>query len=141
VTAAEGGMLEVALGRLAATKAMNAEVKEFASRMVTDHSKAGADLTAIAATKNLMLPTQEQVKAKHQELFAKLEKLEGAEFDRAYMIAMVEDHDKDVALFEKQAKDGRDVALTDFARQSLPILREHQKMSKQVRVKVAPGTN
>jgi putative membrane protein len=138
--AAEGSMLEVALGRVASAKASNAEVKEFASRMVTDHSRSNAELTAIASTKSLMLPTQEQVKAKHQELFAKLEKLEGAAFDRAYMIAMVEDHDKDVALFEKQAKHGRDAALTGFAEKALPVLREHQKMAKQVREKVGAGT-
>jgi putative membrane protein len=140
LTAAEGGMLEVELGRMASAKASNAEVKEFAAKMVTDHSKANAELTEIASTKNLALPTQEQVKAKHQAMIAKLEKLEGAAFDREYMTAMVKDHDKDVALFEKQAKNGRDAALQAFAAKALPTLREHQKMAKQVSAKVAPGT-
>jgi putative membrane protein len=142
LTAAEGGMLEVELGRLASTKASNAEVKEFAARMVTDHSKGNAELTEIASTKSLMLPTREQVRAKHQAEIDKLEKLEGAAFDREYMAAMVKDHDEDVALFEKQAKDGRDVALRGFAEKTLPILREHQKMAKQVHAKVSTkGTN
>jgi putative membrane protein len=142
LTAAEGGMLEVELGRLASTKATNAEVKEFAARMVTDHSKGNAELTEIASTKGLQLPTQEQVRAKHQAAIDKLEKLEGAAFDREYMAAMVKDHDKDVALFEKQAKNGRDVALRGFAEKTLPTLREHQKMAKQINAKVsAKGTN
>jgi putative membrane protein len=141
LAAAEGGMLEVELGRLASTKTANVEVQEFASRMVTDHSRGNAELTEIASGRSLMLPTQEQVKAKHQELIAKLEKLEGAAFDREYMAAMVKDHDKDVALFEKQAKNGRDVALAEFARKTLPTLREHQKMAKQIDAKVSPGTN
>ena len=142
LTAAEGGMLEVELGRMASTRATNAEVKEFAAKMVTDHSKANAELTQIASGKSLMLPTQEQVKAKHQGMIAKLEKLEGAAFDREYMAAMVKDHDKDVALFEKQAKSGRDAALQAFAEKSLPTLREHQKMAKQIDAKVsAKGTN
>ena len=135
-------MLEVELGRLASTKAASAEVKDFASRMVTDHSKANAELTELASGKGLTLSTQEQVKAKHQGMFAKLEKLEGAAFDREYMSARVKDHDKDVALFEKQAKNGRDAALTAFAEKTLPTLREHQKMAKQVNDKVsAKGTN
>jgi putative membrane protein len=140
MTAAEGGMLEVELGRLASTRAANAEVQNFAQRMVKDHTKANVELTAIAGTKNLMLPTQEQVKAKHQALIAKLEKLQGAAFDREYMSAMVKDHDEDVPLFEKQAKSGRDVALQGFAEKTLPTLREHQKMAKQIRDKVAAGT-
>jgi putative membrane protein len=142
LTAAEGGMLEVELGRLASTKAMNAEVKDFAAKMVTDHSKANAELTEIASTKSLMLPTQEQVKAKHQKMFEKLEKLEGAAFDREYMAAMVKDHDKDVSLFEKQVSNGRDAALRGFAEKALPTLREHQKMAKQINAKVSTkGTN
>jgi putative membrane protein len=142
LTAAEGGMLEVELGRIASTRAANAEVKDFAAKMVTDHSKANAELTEIAGAKSLMLPTQDQVKAKHQGMIAKLEKLEGAAFDREYMSAMVKDHDKDVSLFEKQAKNGRDAALRAFAEKTLPTLREHQKMAKQINAKVsAKGTN
>ncbi len=58
------------------------------------------------------------------------------------MAAMVKDHDKDVALFEKQAKSGRDAALRAFAEKTLPTLREHQKMAKQMNAKVsAKGTN
>jgi putative membrane protein len=142
LSAAEGGMLEVELGRIASAKASHAEVKEFAARMVTDHSKANAELTEIVSNKSLMLPTQEQVKAKHQGMFDKLEKLEGAAFDREYMAAMVKDHDKDVSLFEKQTKNGRDAALQAFAEKTLPTLREHQKMAKQINAKVsAKGTN
>ena len=140
MTAAEGSMLEVELGRLASAKSANADVQGFAALMVKDHSRANAELTEIASGKSLMLPTQEQVKAKHQGMIAKLEKLEGAAFDREYMTAMVKDHDKDVALFEKQAKNGRDAALQAFAEKALPTLREHQKMAKQVREKVAHGT-
>jgi putative membrane protein len=140
--AAEGGMLEVELGRLASSRTANTEVQEFAALMVKDHSKANAELTEIASGKSLMLPTQEQVKAKHQAMFDKLAKLEGAAFDREYMSAMVKDHDKDVALFEKQAKSGRDAALQAFAEKTLPTLLEHQKMAKQVNAKVsAKGTN
>jgi putative membrane protein len=75
-------------------------------------------------------------------MIAKLAKHEGAAFDREYMSAMVKDHDKDVALFEKQAKNGRDAALRAFAEKTLPTLREHQKMAKQLSDKVsAKGTN
>lgn len=137
ITAAEGGMLEVELGRLAATRTANTEVQEFASRMVTDHSKVNAELTEIASTKSLMLMTQEQVKGKYQDLLTKLQKLEGAAFDREFMAAIVKDHDKDVSLFEKQAKNGKDAALRGFAEKTLPVIREHQAMAKQLSGKIA----
>ena len=114
MNAAEGSILEVELGRLASEKASNAEVKEFASRMITDHTRGNMELKAIAESKDLALPAVERVKAKHQGRIQKLEKLEGAAFDRAYMADMVKDYDKDVALFEKQANSGRDAALQEF---------------------------
>src|SRR5262245_36138525 len=55
--AAEGGMAEVELGKLAADKASNAKVKEFGERMVTDHGKADEELKSLAASKQITLPT------------------------------------------------------------------------------------
>jgi putative membrane protein len=142
MTAAEGGIMEVELGRLASQKASNAEVKEFGEKMVTDHSKANEELKSIAGAKNITLPTEEKVKQKHQGAIAKLEKLEGAAFDKAYMAHMVKDHDKDVALFQKQATSGRDTEFKAFAEKTLPTLKEHQKMAKEINAKVsAKGTN
>ena len=76
--AAIGGMAEVELGRLAATKAVNAEVKKFGQMMVEDHSKANADLKALASKKNVTLPTDvdaekkstmEELRGKKRSLF------------------------------------------------------------------------
>jgi putative membrane protein len=140
--AAEGGILEVELGRLATQKASIPEVKEFASRMVSDHSKANDELKLIADGKGVTLPAEAKVKQKHQGMIAKLEKLEGAAFDRAYMADMVKDHDKDVAMFEKEARSGRDLEFKAFAEKTLSTLKEHQKLAKELNAKVsAKGTN
>lgn len=142
MSAAEGGILEVELGRIAQQKASNADVKEFGAKMVTDHSKANDELKSIASGKGITLPTEEKVKQKHQGMIAKLEKLEGAAFDKAYMADMVKDHDKDVAAFEREAKGGRDTEWKAFAEKTLPTLKEHQKLAKEVNAKVATkGTN
>ena len=55
--AAQGGMAEVELGKLATQKASASEVKQFGQRMVDDHSKANDQLKQIATSKGVNLPT------------------------------------------------------------------------------------
>ena len=54
--AAHGGMMEVRMGRMAADKASNADVKAFGQRMVDDHSRANSELMSLASQKGITLP-------------------------------------------------------------------------------------
>ena len=84
-------LAEVELGKLAAERAMDPDVKKFASMMVSDHAKSGAALDTIATRQGI--PALAQREEKHRELKEKLMKLQGAEFDREYMAAMVDSHE------------------------------------------------
>ncbi len=128
--AATGGMLEVKLGQLAVEKGSSDEVKQFGQKMVDDHSKANDELTQLAGTKGIALPNE--LGARHQAMVDRLSGLSGAEFDREYMKMMVDDHKKDVSAFEKEAKGGKDPEVKAWAAQTLPTLKEHQKMAKDV---------
>lgn len=132
--AAQGGMAEVELGRLAAQRATDPSVREFGQRMVADHSKAGAELRAIASRKNLQLPNDMTSAQKSER--DKLAKLSGAEFDKEYMTAMVKDHEDDVKAFETQSKDGNDPDVKAFAAKTLPTLQEHLQMARDAAQKV-----
>src|SRR6266511_1921022 len=87
--AANGGMMEVALGEMAQTMAQSDDVKKFGSLMVTDHGKANEELKKVAQQKKVSLPTKLDRKAKSTE--KKLKKHSGADFDKAYMQEMVKD--------------------------------------------------
>ena len=126
--AAPGGMAEVELGKMAASKAQNAEVKAFGQKMVEDHSKAGEELKQLAAQKKVMLPPD--VLPAHKQLMEKLSKLSGAEFDKEYVAAMVEAHEKDVAAFENVSKTAADADVKAFATKTLPTLKMHLEMIK-----------
>ena len=119
--AAQGGMAEVELGKLAQTNASSDAVKQFGQRMVDDHTKAGEELARIAADKGITLPTG--LDAKDQATKDRLSKLTGKEFDRAYMQDMVKDHRTDVAEFKKEAASGKDPEVKAFASKTLPTLR------------------
>lgn len=128
--AASGGLMEVELGRWAASHAANDRVREFGQRMVDDHSKANAALKATAARASISVPTT--MTAEDRVEVSRLTKLDGAAFDRAYMQAMVEDHEKDVAAFRAQSRAQKDAAVKSFAAKTLPTLEAHLKMAREV---------
>ncbi len=130
VKAASGGLVEVELGRMAQEKAQSAQVKEFGAQMITDHTKANAELKALAATKNITIPStpgEEQ-----QKDIADLGKLSGAEFDKKYISYMKDDHEEDVKEFKKAADDAKDPDLKAFATKTLPVLQKHLDMVKAI---------
>jgi putative membrane protein len=126
--AAKGGMAEVELGKLAAEKASNNEVKQFGQRMVDDHGKANNELKSLASSKNITLPNE--LDAKDKAVRDRLSKLSGAAFDRAYMQAMLRDHRKDVNEFKRESTSGKDPEIKAFASKTLPTLEEHLKQAE-----------
>lgn len=126
--AAEGGMAEVQLGKLAVEKASSDEVKKFGQRMVDDHGKANDELKSLAQQKNITIPSD--LDAKDKALRDRLSKLSGAAFDRAYMHAMLTDHRKDVNEFRMESKAGKDADVKAFAGKTLPTLEEHLKLAQ-----------
>jgi putative membrane protein len=132
--AAEGGMAEVELGRLAVEKASNADVKKFGQRMVEDHNKANEELKDIAGKQNVALPNEPT--AKHKATKDRLSKLSGGQFDKAYMSEMLKDHNKDVAAFQRESNSGRDPDIKSFAAKTLPTLKDHLREARSIAAKV-----
>jgi len=126
--AASGGMAEVQVAQLAQQKASSPQVKDFASRMIADHTQANNELRQIAQQANLTLPSQPDRKEVAAE--QKLQGMSGTSFDRSYAQDELRDHQEDVALFRKEASSGQDPALKSFAQKTLPILQQHLQMAQ-----------
>ena len=130
--AAQGGTAEVELARLALQKSQNAEVKKFAQMMMTDHTKANDELKALAAKKSVTLPSD---LGKHQSTLDDLNGKTGADFDKAYVAAMVEDHEADVDFFEDNTANS-DADIKAFTTKTLPTLKSHLEMIKGIQSKM-----
>ncbi|HEX4591573.1 MAG TPA: DUF4142 domain-containing protein [Gemmataceae bacterium] len=142
--AAIGGMFEVKSSQLAQQMAGSTAVKQFAARMITDHTKANQELMGLARQKGWRVPTG--LDQKHQEMLTQLQRGEGGgsgvasdRFDRAYIDIQVRAHDKTVALFEKAAQQSQDADLKAWAAKTLPTLKEHQEMARQLSARGNPA--
>jgi putative membrane protein len=127
--AALSGMTEVELGKLAQNKSSNPDIKQFASTMITDHTKANTELQAIASAKGLGMPTG--LDADHAAMVKSLSNKTGRDFDSAYAKHMVADHDQAVALFKTEIND-TDPEMAGFAQKTLPVLQQHQQMAQRL---------
>jgi len=127
--AALGSSMEIELGKYAMQNSQNDKVKEFAAKMVADHTLAKSDLLKIGQSSGILLPTEypADVKAHMEEMM----KLKGSAFDDHYVNMMVKDHAKTITLF-KTAESLKDDALKDYATKTLPILQTHQKLATEL---------
>ncbi len=121
--AANAGMAEVALGKLASEKAVSPQVRDYAKMMIADHGKANTELMAIAKTKNITLPTT--VDEEHQKKMNDLGKMTGKDFDKAYVDAMIDGHKNTLTLMQDETKDGKDADLKAFAAKTVPVVQTH----------------
>ena len=130
VKAANGGMMEVQMGKLAEEKAVSKAVKDFGAMMVKDHSKANDELKSLAASKNITLPAT--VGSDMQKDIDDLSKDTARQFDKNYIDKMISDHKDDIDLFEKAAKNSKDSAFKNFAVKTLPTLYKHLGATKAI---------
>ncbi len=130
--AANGGMTEVELGKIAEDKGQKQEVKDFGARMVKDHGKANDDLKSVASKMNVEVP--DKVNAKHQAVIDKFSKMSAESFDAAYVKAMIKDHEKDIAEFEKAEGEVKNEDLKKFISDTIPVMKEHLEMVQKIDV-------
>lgn len=134
VNAADGGMTETEAGKMAQQKASNASVKRFADMMVMDHTGANEKVKALAAARNVALPSAPS--EEHQKKAASAGEKTGKNFDRAYMDMMVDDHEKTIDLFEQASNNSNDDEVKNFINTTLPTLKMHLDSARAIRKQV-----
>jgi putative membrane protein len=131
---AKGGMAEVDLANDALKHATNPEVKTFAQKMADDHSKANQELTQLASTKGVTIPSEVQGGLK--ETKERLMKLTGKNFDQAFIKQMVEDHESTVKKFEDESTKAADADLKSWVNKTLPTLRSHLTAARDLQTRI-----
>ncbi len=128
--ALQGGMAEVQLGQLTLQKSNNEQIKQFAQKMIDDHSKLGDQMKPVAQQIGVDLPTE--ISKKDKATIAKLQALSGSAYDQAYVKDMVKDHKKDLSEFQMEASTGQDQAVKDAASQGSQVIAQHLQLIQQI---------
>ncbi len=127
--AAGAGLYELEVSKLAASKAVSAEVKDYALMLAKHHGESNEALRQLAARKSVQLVAE--IPADKKARIEALQGLSGEGFDRAYVDRVgIQDHEADIRLFENMARDANDADLRAFAEKTLPVLRTHLDAAK-----------
>jgi putative membrane protein len=128
--AMQGGLAEVQLGQLTLQKSSNPQVKEFAQRMIDDHTKLNDQMKPVAQQVGVTVP--DQISKNDRKTIAKLQALSGSAYDQAYIKDMVKDHKQDLNEFQMEASSGQDQTVKDAANQGSKVIAQHLQMAQQM---------
>jgi putative membrane protein len=128
--AMQGGLAEVQLGQLTLQKSNNPQVKEFAQRMIDDHTKLNEQMKPVAQQLGVTVP--DQISKNDRKTIAKLQALSGSAYDQAYIKDMVKDHKQDLNEFQMEASSGQDQTVKDAANQGSKVIAQHLQMAQQL---------
>jgi putative membrane protein len=129
--AMEGGIAEVELGKLAADKSQSQDVRQFAQKMVNDHSQMGDKWFKPVATQ-LGVSEPKGPSKKDKKLIEKLQGLSGQQFDTEYIQAMVKDHKEDLKEFQNESQAAQDPNVKQIAEQGSKVISQHLQMIEQI---------
>lgn len=128
--AIQGNFSEVTLGHMIQNRAASPQVRQFGVMLASDHSKGLAQAQQIASRMHLRIAATLTPEARAEQ--RRLQRLSGRAFDREVRRYMIEDHQKDIAKFQAQARSG-DRATARYAAATVPVMRHHLQVARSLR--------
>ncbi|MBD0261185.1 MAG: DUF4142 domain-containing protein [Tolypothrix sp. Co-bin9] len=128
--AAQSDMTEIQTSQLALQKSKNKSVRDYAQMMIQHHTQSSEELKPIAQSKRVPMPRN--IGPENTALLRSLQRVNGSQFDQAYMQGQVQAHTRTQAEYEKYLKQGQDPQLRAFAGKILPVVVQHLEMAEKM---------
>ncbi len=126
--------IQAATAKLAATKAQNAAVKEFANQLASDHTTNAMNLSNIANKKDVGRESAgSTVTSQFSARFAALQTMpEGPEFDKAFLQAVVANHQAEISTINSGKASATDEDLKKDLDATLTGLQAHVSKANEL---------
>jgi putative membrane protein len=139
---------EIYVGKLAIKKGSTEEVKSYGKELVRDHERVEHKVVSLAKAEGVQLsppaPVSEQLERVRnhdgavQEMLANVS---GNTFDRDFLEAMVEDHQKTIDALKQAQSTSNDPKIKDLIQELLPQLTDHQETAEKLLVKAKKASS
>jgi len=135
--------VDIEAGKLAKSKTSNPKVKEFAERMITDHTgvnKAATDLVTKLGVTPEENPTSQQLTQGGEQNRQSLQGKSGADFDRAYVSNEVTYHQAVLDAIDKTlTPNAQNAELKALLQQTRPAVAAHLQHAQQLQASLGQG--
>jgi putative membrane protein len=125
-----GNRTEIELGRVAVKQGQSDKVRDFGQHMIDDHVKMLEGTRSLARSKGM--DVDDQLSFSGQNEVNRLNAMNGADFDRAYMRAMVLDHERDADAYDRASRTAEDSSVRSLAARDVSTIREHLRMARDI---------
>jgi len=122
--------MQIQLAQMARDKAKNKQVRDFAERLVTDHTRLQDQWSQLASSNGM--PSKAGMGPRHREKIDQLRKVSGKNFDKAYMVLMIQQHQDEVSYWQNEGRDSKSAEVRRLVNAGLPTLEQHLAQAKQI---------
>jgi putative membrane protein len=124
---------EVKFGEHAKKHADSKEVRDFAQRMIDDHTKMRDNL--LRQAKSMKLAVVEGLEPDYRDAMKRLSRLKGSEYDRVFIGDQLVEHEKARELYEAWSKKATDSELRDLATKAVSTVKDHIRRARALQGK------
>ncbi len=124
--ASQGSLAEINFAKLALAKSQDKNIRDFATKMIHDHEMLIQQMKPLVVKYHVKPATGPSVK--DRAIYEELKVKSGSDFDRAYVEAMVKDHDNDLKDFIKEANDTQLQDVKATVEKGETVIRGHAEM-------------
>jgi putative membrane protein len=130
----EGNLAEIDMAKLAIQRSQDQNIRNFAQKMITDHTAANGTLMPIAQGQEIGMPTA--VSPQHQAIMDKLSQMSGVAFDTAYINMMIQAHGETLAAMNNQLTNGQSQVLNVWVQNTRPVVMQHEQIAEQIKAEL-----
>jgi putative membrane protein len=127
--AAKTDMTEAHEGQMAEDRANQSEVKELGKALVEDHTQSYEQLTELASKDGVSIP--KGINSAKDPTIARLDRLTGAGFDRAFTADEIAAHRHALAVYKRESEHAKDPDVKAYAAKMIPVLEKHLKLAEE----------
>lgn len=120
-------LAEITIGTIALERSHSSTVRSLATKTISDHKAAMAELKALASSENIALPTVPN--ALQQSQAATLKSVSASAFDLTYAQFQVAGHKISIAGTKTEISTGSDSKVVSYAKNYLPVAQMHLTMA------------